>query len=161
MKILLTFIILILFMSISCGVYTFNPRGKSDITTISIEPFNNQTSEFGLTDRLTELVIDEFIADGNLKVVGSAQADAILQGTLLNYQRVPYRFDENDQVQEYKVVMGLEISLIDPDENTEKWKQRMDQEGIYDAVTETEEVGQQRAAERLVEAILNKTTKSW
>lgn len=37
----------------------------------------------------------------------------------------------------------------------------MNQEGVFDAVSETEEDGQSRAGARLVEAILNKTTKSW
>jgi hypothetical protein len=37
----------------------------------------------------------------------------------------------------------------------------MNQQGVYDADTETEEVGQLRAVERLIEDIINRTTKSW
>ncbi len=144
-----------------CGIYTFNPGGKSEIGTIAVEPFENKTSEFGLTDQLTEVIIDAFIADGNIKVVSVSQADVVLIGTLLRYDRVPHVFDENDQVQKYKVVMDFEITLKNPDDDSEKWKQKLSQEGIYDAIDETEEDGQKRAGERLVEAILNKTTKSW
>lgn len=144
-----------------CGVYTFNPRGKSEISTIAVEPFDNQTPEYGLTDRLTEVIIDAFITDGNLKVVPLDDADAILTGTLLKYERAVERFDENDQVEEYKVVMDFEITLKNPKDQSEIWTERLTQQGVYNASDQTEEDGQQIAGQRLVEAIINKTTKSW
>ena len=144
-----------------CGVYTFNPSGKSDLQTISVETFRNETPELGLADRVTESVIDAFIADGNLNIVASEGADAILVGVLTGYDRVVNLFDENDQVQSYKVRMNFMISLVNPEDQSEIWKEAMPQEGIYDAASEVEEDGQRRAAERLVDAIINKTTKSW
>lgn len=148
-------------MLAGCGIYTLDPKGKSTIKTIAIEPFDNQTPEFGLADQVTEAVIDAFIADGNLKVVGSEAADAVLVGSLTGYRRVVNQFDENDQVQSYKVLMDFSISLMNPRDQSEIWKQTMPQEGIYDAASETEDDGKRRAAVRLVEAILTKTTKSW
>ena len=150
-----------LFLFGGCAIYTFNPGGKADFSTIAVEPFENQTPEFGLADRLTEIVIDAFIADGMLKVVGRDQAEVVLKGILKKYERISYQFDENDQVQKYKVLMDFEIVLINTGDETERWRQAMTQEGIFDANDETEEDGQTRAGERLVEAILNKTTKSW
>jgi len=144
-----------------CGIYSFNPKGKSSIKTIAIEPFENKTSEFGFTDRLTEIVTDAFIKDGNLKVVPSANADAVLIGTLLSYSRAPLRFDINDQVAEYKVRLEFEVVLRNPQDQSDILKDRFLQEASYDATTETEEDGQQRAGQKLVEAILNRTTKSW
>lgn len=152
---------LLSFVNSGCGVYSFNPKGKSSIKTIAIEPFENKTSEFGFTDRLTEIVTDAFIKDGNLKVVPSANADAVLIGTLLSYGRAPLRFDINDQVAEYKVRLEFEVVLRNPQDQSEILKDRFLQEASYDAVTETEEDGQKRAGEKLVEAILNRTTKSW
>ena len=71
------------------------------------------------------------------------------------------QFDENDQVQEYKVVMDFQITLRDPQNQSDIWTQSMRQEGIYSATEETEEDGQQRAGARLVEAVIDRTTKSW
>jgi len=144
-----------------CGVYTFNPSGKSDIKTIAVEPFENRTSEYGLADRLTDVVIDAFIADGTVKVVPLTGADAVLEAVLTNYERVVSQFDESDQVQTYKVVMNFEVTLRNPRDNSEFWKEQMRQEGIYDANTQTEEYGQNAAGAQLVDAILTKTTKSW
>ncbi len=144
-----------------CGVYTFNPRGSSSIETIAVEPFENETAEYGLADRMTELVVDEFIADGNIKVVSAAAAEVLLVGILKDYRRVVEKYDENDQVDEYKIVMDFEIALVNAEDQTDIWRENITQEGVYDAVEESEEIGQERAAGRLVEAVINKTTKSW
>jgi len=151
----------LLLAAAGCSVYTFNPKGKSDISTIAVEPFENQTQEYGLTDRLTDVIIDAFIADGNLKIVPLEGAEAVLSGKLLKYDWVVEKFDENDQVEEYKIVMDFEISLINPQDQSEIWKERMSQQGVYNASEQTEEDGQRLAGERLVEAVINKTTKSW
>jgi hypothetical protein len=156
-----SFLVVISLLLAGCGVYTFNPRGESDLSTIAILPFENQTSQYELTDRLTEIIIDAFIADGSLKVVGESAADALLHGVLTRYQRIPHEFDENDQVQQYKVVMSFEVSLNKGQDDSGIWKETFSLEGIYDAVEETEEVGQQLAGEQLVDAVINKSTKSW
>ena len=160
-KLLVSLVLAASLLVSGCGVYSLSGRGQSEISTISIEPFENDTNRYELTDRLTETIVDAFISDGNLKVVPGQQADALLQGSLLTYKREPYKFDENDQVQQYKVVMGFQVSLLNPREDTQYWSEQLNMEGIYDANTETEEDGQQRAAQRLVDAIINKTTKSW
>jgi len=144
-----------------CGVYSFNPRGKSTINSIAVEPFENQTTQYGLEALMTEFVIDAFIADGNLKVVPADIAEAVLVGKLTSYERQVERFDENDQVQEYKIVMDFELTLRNPAEQTDIWTEKVRQEGVYDADTESEEDGQRRAGSRLVEVVLNRTTKSW
>jgi len=144
-----------------CGVYTLNPHGRSEIKTIAVEPFQNKTSQFGLADRLTEFIIDALIADGNLKVVAPGEADAVLTGSLVTYDRVPETLDENDEVQAYKIVMDFDLSLQKGSDRSTIWDQKTRQEGIYQADSETEEDGQRRAGERLVEAVINKTTKSW
>ena len=160
-KIGIIFILLLIFISLSCGVYTLNPKGKSDISTVAVERFTNTTPEFGLADRMTDDVIDALIADGNLNVVSIENADAVLTGELVRYERKPYQFTENDVVTTYSVIMDFEIVLKKADSDAEIWKERISQTGTYQVDTETEEDGQQKAIGFLVEAIINKTTKSW
>ena len=145
----------------SCGVYTFNPAGKSSIKSIAIERFENTTVELQLTDQLTDDVIDAFISDGTLKVVPEGVADALLQGTLINYRRAPYRFTSGDVVESYAVTMEFQITLTNPRDKSEIWTERMSQLGTYEVATETEEDAQRDAITLLVEAIINRTTKSW
>jgi hypothetical protein len=152
---------MILLLANGCGVYTFSPKGKSDIKSVAVERFENETAEYGLEDRMTDQIIDALIADGTLKVVNREYADAYLNGILTRYERKPYGFDENDQVETYAVTMGFDILLKNPTDESEIWKERMDQIGVYNIDTETEEDGQQKAIDLLIEAIINKTTKSW
>lgn len=143
-----------------CGVYSFTP-GKATISTIALEPFENQTPQYSLADQMTETVIDAFISDGSLKVVESDVADAILIGTLTSYERLVHEFDQSDQVAQYKVHIGFDVVLKNPEDQSEIWKIQLALDGIYDAETETEEDGQRRVGDQLVDAVLNKTTKSW
>jgi len=145
----------------ACGVYTFNPRGKSEISTIAVEPFDNQTPQYGLADAMTATVVDAFIAEGSMKVVPVDVAQAVLTATLTRYERVAHEFDEFDQVSRYKVIIGVSVALQNPADRSDIWQIQLTLDGIYDADTQTEEDGKRLAGEQLVEAVLNKTTKSW
>ncbi|MFQ5499500.1 MAG: LPS assembly lipoprotein LptE [Candidatus Zixiibacteriota bacterium] len=148
-------------MICGCTVYTFNPGGKSSIQSVAIERFENKTAEFGLADQMTDIIIDAFLTDGNLKVLSRESADAVLVGSLAAYSRKPFEFDESDQVQTYSVTMTFDLSFKKPDSESDIWTERMTQIGYYDAQTETEEDGQEEALALLVDAIIDKTTKSW
>lgn len=157
----LSVFLLLVSLGLGCGIYTFNPSGKSSIRSIAVLPFENQTDRYELTDRLTEIIVDQFIEDGNLRVLPPSSADAILSGVLLRYERVANIYTETDEVTEYKVLMDFRVTLTDPKAGKELWTEQMNQEGPFNAETETEEDGQARAGARLVEAILDRTTKSW
>ncbi|UCD63214.1 MAG: hypothetical protein JSW34_10740 [Candidatus Zixiibacteriota bacterium] len=148
-------------MAAGCGVYTFSRKGKSDIKSIAVDRFRNETAEYGIEDRMTDQIIDALIADGTLKVVARDYADAALEGLLTRYERRPYQYDENDQVQTYSVNMQFAITLIKPADDSEIWKEDFSQIGVFNVDTETEEDGQEQAIKLLVEAIINRTTKSW
>lgn len=151
----------ILLIASGCAVYSFSPGGKSSIKTLAIPPFENKTVESGLSSRITDLVIDAFISNGTLKVVSPDGADAILAGTLTNYERKAKDYDEADNVIQYAVYLTFDITLKEATGDKEIWHDRFYSEGIYDAQTETEDHGQARAAGKLVVDIINRTTKSW
>ncbi len=145
----------------SCGVYTFNPRGKSTISSISIERFTNETSEYGLEDRMSDQIIDAFIADGNIKIVSPENAEATLSGALVRYERKPFNPDINDQVEKYQVTMYFKIKLVNNADGVEIWNDQIHQNGEYNLETETEEDAQLIALGHLVDEIINRTTKNW
>ena len=141
--------------------YSFSPKGKLDINSVAIQRFENNTAEFGIEDRMTDAVIDAFIADGTMRVLPSDQAEAILEGALVSYNRRPYEYDELDQVTSYVVEMDFIIHLKKPGDDSDFWTETMSQRGVYDLLTETEEDARLKAINLLVEAIINRTTKSW
>jgi len=54
LSILICFVLL---TGAGCGIYTFNPGGKSSIKTIAVSQFENKTIEAGLSSRLTILLL--------------------------------------------------------------------------------------------------------
>ena len=157
----LLFGILVLAVSLGCGPYSFRPGGKATIQSLAVERFDNRTAEYGLEDRITNVVIDAFIADGTIKILPADGAEALLSASLAEYRREPHEFDENDQVIRLKVTMSFDVSMAKSADGSSLWTQRITQSGIYDAAEETEEDGQSRAIELLVDAIIAKTTESW
>lgn len=145
----------------NCTIYTFNPKGKSDFSSIAITRFENKTAEFGFADQLTNDVIDAFIVDGTFKILPEENAEIILYGTMSRYSRRPHTFDENDQVQQYKVEINFDIRLKKASDGTDLWAEKMNKIGIYDVSTETEEDAREKVILLLIESIINKTTKSW
>jgi len=154
------FCLLALLLS-GCAVYSFNPGGKSSIKSIAVTQFENKTIESGLSSRMTDLVVDAFIADGNLKVASESEADAVMVGVLSSYERKAYTFDEADIVSQYAVKLVFDITLKNGSDGSEIWKEAFYSEGVYAADDETEEDGQAKAAAKLVVDVLNRTTKDW
>lgn len=82
---------------VSCG---YHVSGKADlmpksVRTVAIPAFTNLTTRYKLTDRMPEAIAQEFIARTRYQVIPDAnQADAILNGTLINYTAYPNIFDQ-------------------------------------------------------------------
>jgi hypothetical protein len=142
-------------------VYSFKSSGGALVETISVSQLENRTNQAGVSDQLTELIIDALVIDGRIKVVKQSASEATLSGSLVSYERVAFEFDETDQVSRYAVDLTVELTLGKTDSEEEIWTGTFKNRGIYDALEETEEDGQLRAAELLVVEIMNKTTRSW
>lgn len=129
-------VICALILSLSgCG-YTTRSLIDPDLKTIYIEPFVNEIDIFSeesedtdfrtyypfLERDITNSVIDRFIFDGNLRVVKKENADLILKGKLLKYQRDPVRYAENDEdVEEYRISLITELTLVRTKTDKEMW----------------------------------------
>lgn len=145
-----------------CGPYSFNPAGRQAFSDLAVPLFENRTPEYGIRERLTEGVINGFIRDGTLPVVNERRAEAILRGTVLSYHREAYTYDAQETVTEYRVYITIEARLEDPAKRTVIWEEaELSQWGNFDAATETDDDGKQRAIEKLAEDIVNRTIKGW
>jgi hypothetical protein len=155
-----------------CGIYSFNPGGKSSIKTIAVSQIENKTIESGLSSRMTDLIVDAFISEGSMKVVSAKDADAILDGTLTDYKREAYTYNEADNVSQYVVKLVFDVTLLKGSSEEQIWKETFYSEGYYSTdisstegseiqVATTEEGAQVQAANKLVQDVINRTTKSW
>jgi hypothetical protein len=144
-----------------CGVYSFSSSSLGGVKTVAIPQFENQTLEYGIQDDLTAKVTDRFIADNSLKVVALADADAVLRGDIVKYERVAFTYDKSDNVTEYKVNIYVNIVLERKGGKSLLEKPGMLGFGVYQSATETEDDGKTRALDKLAQDIVDQTTKTW
>lgn len=121
---------------LGCG-YATRSAAHSITKTIYVEPFKNEinyTSEFSearnirsyfplLESKITQSVVDRFLFDGNMKVVKEGVADIILKGSLIDYTRDALRYDDNDNVQEYRANLAVKLKLWDNKEDKLIWEE--------------------------------------
>lgn len=119
------FLYLFIFMALftGCG-YTTGSLLPSNYRVISVEPFKNKVGYLnenvrGLYIPLLEIkthdaIVARFQMDGHLKVNKSDNADLILQGNLIGFDREDVRTDDNNNIQEYRVRVTVSLRLIDP-----------------------------------------------
>jgi len=166
------FLLLVSLLFLGCGFYSFSGSPLTGIKTIGIPVFENQTLEYGISESLTDTLINLFVRDNTLKMTNEKKADSVLKGTILKYERGAYTFDANESVKEYKVRIFVDVSFEDKKHKKTLWEQKnMEGWGVYSVVAiptssgadsiETEDMGKARAIKKLAEDILNKTVKGW
>lgn len=116
-----------------CGASHYTPAPQvlpQNIRKVAIETFKNSTVYYGMEEKLTFAITNEFIRDGRVAVVNSADADGILRGEITRYVLEPLTYDENHVVKEYKLWILVDIMLIDRLKN-EVVMQEKNLEGNY------------------------------
>ncbi|MCM8796268.1 MAG: LPS assembly lipoprotein LptE [Candidatus Omnitrophica bacterium] len=113
-----------------CG-YTTHSQINERYKTIYIEPFVNkvdiahETSSGNkyklyrpsLETDVSQHVSNKFLFDGNLKPATKESADLVLKGELVELRRDPLRYDNSDNVTEYRLSICVNIALWDKREN--------------------------------------------
>lgn len=123
-------------LTAGCG-YTTRSMVGSKYRTIYITPFINKVNITTATDAankyrlyrpmietdITKSVINRFLFDGNLRPIKEETADLILKGDVVDFRRDPLRYDNNDNVSEYRINLVVNISLWDRVENKMLWEE--------------------------------------
>ena len=113
---LLTPYALLLTVLAGCGYHlSGSQRLPSEIRTIAVPVFHNQTFEPTLENAVTAAVKQEFLTNGRLEVVNDPdQADLVLKGTVVSFGLTPMSFDRTTSVVlEYRVRIRATVALED------------------------------------------------
>lgn len=153
----------------SCGYYSTTSRTAGDIKSIGVPYFDNETPEPNIEIDITQRIIDGIINDNTLKVVSDEEADAILEGVITEYRNDPFTFAETStsdvQAEQYRLVIGLRISLFDRSKNAYVWEgKRIQAHGDYyleTSVQQNYESALENVYTDLVDGILSNTVQDW
>lgn len=103
------------------------------INKIGLRTFKNKTQYFGLEDRFRLRVEQEMIRDGRFPFAGvESEADAFIQGEIVNYIPQVVSYDSNNQPLEYRLWVIIDVSFFDKKENRVLWEEpRLEQSYRY------------------------------
>ena len=147
---------------ISCGVYTFSSSTIGSIKSVSIPLIEDRSTEGVLGTLLTDKLSDAFVKDNTLQVTPEQKADGIIRGAIVSYKREAYTYSQQEIVSEYICTITANIQFAERKSGKVVWEQGgMSSWGTYNSDSELEDDGKNRALDKLVEDILNRTVKGW
>ena len=151
-------LVLLLTVFIGC-TYSFEGFTTSGIKSIAIPMFENKTIKPGIEEIITQKIEDAFIKDNRLKVVAEKDANSILLGKITSYNRVPFSYDENENIKDYKIEISLSVVYKNKKGET-LWEKKLKEWTTY-PVSETEEYGIEDVASKAAQDILRGTLEGW
>jgi hypothetical protein len=119
-----------------CG-YTARSMISNKFKTIYVVPFVNKidiTRESSVAAKyrlykpmletdVTKAVTNKFLFDGNLRPTREEFADLILRGEVAEFRRDPLRYTDNDEVEEYRINIIVNLKLWDRKKDKLVWEE--------------------------------------
>lgn len=118
------------------------------IKRLAIRPVINKTQQFGLEDKLTLRIRDEFLRNGRYSVVPETLADGVIVLTLTRYILIPTQYDSVLAPTAYKLRVLADLDFVDRTKNQILWTEPS-LEGVqtYNAPTLTGGITEEQARE--------------
>ncbi len=149
------FVLISLVITVDCCGYSTRSLLPSHIKRIHIKLFENNTLKPGLDEKTTLIMTDAFRSGSGLRIVGENNADLILEGRIINYQKAPYTYTGDQSFVEYRITVTLNARCIDREKNEVFWEGNVSDWATYsDNEDLAIDAAIKKAAEKMVDAIL-------
>lgn len=93
------------------------------IKRITVRPFTNKTQQFGLEEKITLKVIDEFLKNGEYAISPENAAQGVIVGEINRYILTPIQYDVNLVPTVYKLNVIAGLRFLDREENRYLWEE--------------------------------------
>jgi len=93
------------------------------IKRIAVRPFANKTQQFGLEEKITLKVIEEFLKNGEYLVSPENAAQGVIVGEISHYILTPIQYDVNLVPTVYKLNVIAGLRLLDREQNRYLWEE--------------------------------------
>ncbi|WP_176012167.1 LPS assembly lipoprotein LptE [Victivallis sp. Marseille-Q1083] len=152
------------------GCYHVGSIMHPQIHTIAIAPVENNTVAYNVSAEMRQLLSEQFMLDGSLKVVSLEEADCILYARVINVAFTEVSGDSYDneltyRPKEWNVIVDSEFSVIIPGQaeplvSTRKVSGNTDFQVQADMQTNRRRAILQ-AARNAAQTIVSYTTEAW
>ncbi len=97
----------------SCGFYSMAGSIPPHIRSLAIPLLENQTAEFGVSEDITDNLLDKFAEENILSIKEEGKAHSILRGVILKVEDAPYTYSREEAVSEYRLTITIDIEWYD------------------------------------------------
>ncbi|NIN72415.1 MAG: hypothetical protein GTO46_10970 [Gemmatimonadetes bacterium] len=151
-----------------CGVYSLSGGGglPGHIDSVAILPLDNRTTQFTLTQELTQALLDNIPGRLGLRPADEGSADSILRGEITRYddRAVNYQPDpEGPVIFQRRVDITISIEIYDVREEQVLWSSRaLSASGEYQPDQgQSETDGRFLAIDNLIQLIIDGAQSQW
>ena len=144
-----------------CG-YSLRTSMPPGIKTVFVPVLENKTAEPGIEDFITSALTQAVVGTGARIAASTSDADATLEGQIVEYRLTSLSFDSSSNVTSYRLIIALALTFKDLKQNKVIWKQdRVEERAdfvVAGQVTQTlarEQVAVQKAAVDVARAIVS------
>lgn len=130
------------------------------IKRIMVRTFTNKTQQFGLEEKITLKVIDEFLKNGEYTISSEGASQGVLVGEINRYILTPIQYDVNLVPTVYKLNVTVKVSFLDKEANRYLWEEPALQAiKMYSAATLPGGLTEEQARESLWEVLAKDIVK--
>tara|TARA_Y100000768_G_scaffold221363_1_gene166866 strand:- start:500 stop:1075 length:576 start_codon:yes stop_codon:yes gene_type:complete len=105
--------ILLIFCLIGCSYYSMAGSIPANINNVYIPLIQNDTAEFEIAENLTSKITQEIAIQNILKISENEESDSSILGVISSAIDGPFSFDNNEQVDEYRFSINVQIVWVD------------------------------------------------
>jgi hypothetical protein len=156
----------VLLLSTAC--YSFSGGGglPGHIRTAYVAPIDNETTRFGLSEILTQELLDAARERLGLRLAAEAEADAIIRASIRRYSDDAVNFEaregEGADVFQRRVTISASVEIFDVSSGEAIWTNgALVGVGEYEPDSGTEDEGTEIALENLVQKIVDGAQSQW
>ena len=149
------------------GCYSFTGGGlPSHIRTIYVQPVENRTAQFDLTEPFTRDLTDAVRGRLGVQLAARDNADAEIRAEITRYDDAAINYsgveDVGATVFQRRVTINARVEIIDLTRNQIVWDgSGVSGTGEYSPDAETEQAGQDLALENLIQKIIDGAQSQW
>ncbi|OGR82667.1 MAG: hypothetical protein A2901_04825 [Elusimicrobia bacterium RIFCSPLOWO2_01_FULL_54_10] len=123
---LLTALLIFSVLPLAGCPYAYEPSAQivpQHIKRMGLRPIRNETTFFGLEDKFTLRLQEEFTRGGQYPLVSKDTADGVIIADIKRFINEPVSYDENLVVQEKKMWVLVDIQFWDKVQNKILWQE--------------------------------------
>ncbi|MFQ5648547.1 MAG: LPS assembly lipoprotein LptE [bacterium] len=130
---------------------------------MAVPIFQDQTAEFGIKEKLTDKVIDEFTREHTLRVTDRRNADSLIEGKVVRVDDRAGAFSSDESVQDIKIFITVSVRYQDLKKRKLIWEDSITQWGTFnpDEGSQNRELGIDEAVAKIANEILNRSVSGW